>query len=293
MGHLREKMSADLRLRGCSPKTVQTYLCCCRVFAAHYRRSPEQMGEAEIRRFLLHLEQQGRSSSTRHVYANALKFLYKVTLERPDVAARIVGPRTVDQRLPDVLTGVEVEQLFEALGTTKYRAIAMVAYGAGLRVSEACSLCVEDIDSQRMLLHVRHGKRKRDRYVGLPQRLLIVLRAYYKAERPRAPFLFPGQRPGTCLSVSSVQKTLRLAAERAGLHKRVSPHMLRHSFATALLEQGTDLRIIQVLLGHASVATTQRYARVTSAQIHSTACSKASGKNSRNSTSGTPRTMLV
>lgn len=270
MGHLRERMRADLRLRGYSPKTCRSYLCCCHVFAAHYRRSPEQMGEEEIRQFLLHLEEKGRSGSTRRVYAHALKFLYKVTLGRPGIAAQIVAPRGVDQRLPDVLAGVEVEQLFEALGSTKYRAIAMVAYGAGLRVSEACSLRIEEIDSQRMLIHVRHGKRKRDRYVGLPQRLLVVLRAYYKAERPRAPFLFPGQRPGTCLSVSSVQKTLRRAAERAGLHKRVSPHVLRHSFATALLEQGTDLRIIQVLLGHASVSTTQRYVRVTGAQLHST-----------------------
>lgn len=270
MGKVRDKMLSDLRLRGFSPKTWKSYLCCCRLFVAFHRRPPEKMGEQEIHQFLLHLEKQGRSSSTRSVYAHALKFLYGVTLQRPEVAERIVGPRRIEQRLPDVLTGMEVEQLFEALGSTKYRAIAMVAYGAGLRVSEACGLHVQDIDSQRMVIHVRQGKRKRDRYVVLPQRLLVVLREYYKAEQPRGPFLFPGQRPRTCLSVSSVQKTLHQAATRAGLQKRVSPHMLRHSFATALLEQGTDLRVIQVLLGHASVSTTMRYARVTAARLRST-----------------------
>jgi site-specific recombinase XerD len=172
--------------------------------------------------------------------------------------------------LPDVLTGREVEQLFEALCSPKYRAIAMIAYGAGLRVSEVCGLRIEDIDSRRMVIHVRQGKRKRDRFVALPERLLIALRAYYKAERPRGPSLFPGQRPGTCLSVSNVQKSLHVAAAQAGLHKRVSPHMLRHSFATALLDHGTDLRVIQVLLGHASVSTTMRYARVTGPQLRST-----------------------
>lgn len=270
MGHLREKMQGDLRLRNYSPKTCLSYLCCCRVFAAHHRRSPSEMGEEEVRQFLLHLERKGRSGSTRRVYAHALKFLYRVTLERPDIAERIVIPARTEQRLPDVLTGVEVEQLFEALGSTKYRAMAMIAYGAGLRVSETCRLRVEDIDSKRMVIHIRQGKRRRDRYVVLPQRLLVMLRAYYRAERPAGPYLFPGQRRGSCLSVSSVQKALRVASQRAGLQKRASPHVLRHSFATALLEQGTDLRIIQVLLGHASVSTTMRYVRVTGPQLHAT-----------------------
>jgi len=270
MGKVRDKMLSDLRLRGCSPKTLDAYLGCARAYVAYHRRPPEQMGEAEIRQFLLHLEAKGRSGSTRRVYASALKFLYGVTLQRPDIAAQIVGPRRVAQRLPDVATPMEVERLFESLGSTKYRALAMLAYGAGLRVSELCKLRVEDIDSQRMVIHVRQGKRKRDRYVMLPQRLLVVLRQYYKAERPRAPFLFPGERPGTCLSVSSVQHALHEAAKRAGLKKRISPHVLRHSFATALLDQGTDLRVIQLLLGHASVSTTARYARVTGERLRAT-----------------------
>jgi integrase/recombinase XerD len=270
MGELREKMLEDLRLQGCAAKTIESYVACASAFAAYHCRRPEAMGEAEVRRFLLHLEARKASTSTRRVYASALKFLYGVTLQRPHVAEKIFGPKRVDQRLPDVLTADEIERLFEAIDSLKHRAIAMTTYGAGLRVSEVCALRVEDIDSQRMVIHIRQGKRKRDRFVMLPARLLTVLRGTWRAERPQRPFLFPGAKSGTCISVSTVQKALLVAANKAGLTKRVSPHVLRHSFATHLLERGTDIRVIQMLLGHASISTTMRYTRVTGEQLLAT-----------------------
>ncbi len=270
MGKLREKMSEDLRLRGCAPSTCESYLGCVRAFAAYHRRSPDQLGESEIRKFLLHLESRKASSSTLNVYVCALKFLYRVTLGRPELAEKIPRPRRIVQRLPDVLTGTEIERILDSIASLKHRAIVMTAYGAGLRVSEVCALRIEDIDSQRMVIHIRQAKGKRDRFVMLPERVLHALREYWRTERPRHSFLFPGGVPGRCISVSSVQKALNRAAERAGLTKRVSPHVLRHSFATHLLELGTDLRVIQTLLGHGSLRTTLRYTRVSRSHLQKT-----------------------
>ncbi len=199
MGKLREKMTEDLRLQGCAPSTCESYLSCVRAFAAYHRRSPEHLGEAEVRAFLLHLEAKKSSASTLNVYASALKFLYRVTLQRPELADRIPHPRRIAQRLPDVLTGSEVELLLRSIQSLKHRAIVMTAYGAGLRVSEVCALCVQDIDSQRMVIHIRQGKGKRDRFVMLPERVLAVLREYWGKERPVRPFLFPGELPGRCI----------------------------------------------------------------------------------------------
>ena len=228
------------------------------------------MGEPEIRAFLLHLEAEKKSTSTRRVYACALKFLYGVTLQQPELAAKIVGPRRITQRLPDILTRNDVEVLIDATDSLKHRAITMLTYGAGLRVSEVCALGVGDIDSQRMVIHIRQGKRKRDRYVMLPERVLAMLRTYWRAERPKGPFLFPGDRPGACITISSVQKHLGKMATKAKLTKHVSPHVLRHSFATHLLDGGTDVRVIQQLLGHASITTTMRYTRVTGEHLRAT-----------------------
>lgn len=270
MGKLREKMTEDLRLRGCAPSTCESYLSCVRAFAAYHRRSPEKLGEPEIRAFLLHLERKKSSASTLNVYACALKFLYRVTLGRAELAEKIPHPRRVAQRLPDVLTGTEVERILGSIESLKHRAIVMTAYGAGLRVSEVCALRVEDIDSQRMVIHVRQGKGKRDRFVMLPERVLRALREYWRKERPNRPFLFPSELPGRCISISAVQKGLTRAAKKAGLTKRVTPHVLRHSFATHLLELGTDLRVIQILLGHRSISTTLRYTRVSGGHLRKT-----------------------
>lgn len=263
MGELRERMAADLRLRGFSDNTQKTYLTCVRQFAAHFRRSPAKLGEAEIRAFLEHLlSERKASASTRHVYVGALHFLYRVTLERPHVVIKIPYPRQRES-LPDILSRGEVERLLASVRSLKQRAILMTAYGAGLRVSEICSLRTADIDSRRMLIHVRAGKGGKDRYAVLGERLLVTLRAYWRLNRPGEPYLFPGTKPGEPLSTKAVWYMVRRATVRAGIEKKhVTPHVLRHCFATHLLEAGTDIRVIQALLGHRSIRTTVRYTLV-------------------------------
>ncbi len=270
MGQLRDKMEEDLRLAGLSPNTRQTYLRCAAVFVRHYGKGPMRMGRAEVRDFLLHLlEERKVKAATYNVYAAALRFLYARTLGRPEEVAW-VGHLKVTRRLPAILSVEEIERLLAELPSLKHVAIVMAAYGAGLRISEVCHLRVEDIDSQRMVIHVRHGKGDRDRYTMLPRRLLEVLRAYFKEARPVGPELFPGGKPGTVLSRNAVSKALKLATARAAIKKRVTPHALRHAFATHLLEAGTDLRTLQVLLGHVSIRSTVRYAQVSPVMIRRT-----------------------
>lgn len=270
MGRLRDKMTGDLKLRGLSSNTRTTYLNCAAVFARHYAKSPEVLGREQVRDFLLHLVDQRKvKPSTYNVYGAALKFLYVHTLERPEEVAWI-GRMKVRQPLPSILSAEEVERLLAALGSLKMQAIVMAAYGAGLRVSEVCRLRVEDIDSQRMLIVVNRGKGDKSRHTLLPRRLLELLRAYWKQARPTGPELFPGPKPGSVVCRDTVGKALKLAAQRAQIKKRVTPHLLRHSFATHLLEAGTNLRTLQVLLGHASVRTTVRYAQVSPKLIQET-----------------------
>lgn len=206
--------------------------------------------------------------SSFNVYAGALKFLYSVTLERPEVIARMPRMR-VPMPLPVVLTAVEVSQLLAALTTDKHHAMVMLAYGAGLRVSEVCKLRIDDIDPKRMLLHVRHAKRGRERYVMLSPKLLATLRAYWKASRPAGPYLFPGRDPKKLFTRNAIHRAMVKAAWRAGITKSLSPHTLRHSFATHLLDSGTDLRTLQVLLGHASLKSTMAYLHVSPARVQS------------------------
>ena len=270
MGKLRDKMEGDLKLRGLSVNTRKTYLICAAAFVKHYGKPPVAMGRGEVRDFLLHLiEKRKVKPSTYNVYAASIRFLYACTLDRPQEVAWI-GQMKVHHHLPAILSVQEVERLLAELGSLKLKAIVMAAYGAGLRVSEVCKLRVEDIDSQRMVIHVRNGKGDRDRHTMLPKRLLEVLRSYWKQTRPAGPELFPGRNPGTVLSREAVNKAIKLATERAKIKKRVTPHSLRHAFATHLLEAGTDLRTLQVLLGHASIRTTVRYAQVSPAMIRRT-----------------------
>jgi len=175
----------------------------------------------------------------------------------------------VPMHVPIVLTAVEVQRLLGALTTDKHRAMVMLAYGAGLRVSEVCKLRVDDIDPKRMLVRVQHAKRGRERVVMLSPRLLATLRAYWKAARPGGPYLFPGRDPKKLFTRAAVHKAMIEAARRAGITARVSPHTLRHSFATHLLEAGTDLRTLQVLLGHASLKSTMTYLHVSPARVQS------------------------
>jgi integrase/recombinase XerD len=270
MGAIREKMKADLDLRRFAETTKKEYLRRAQNFVAHYRRPPTELGPAEIHAFFTHLVQEKKvGTATHHMYVAAIKFLYATTLGRPQVVARIPWPKK-PKTLPDVLTGGEVEHLFRQIKSIKHRTILMTAYGAGLRISEACSLQTADIDSERMLIHVRGGKGAKDRYVMLSGRLLVALRTYWKAIRPQGLFLFPGAIPGRPISTGAVQRVLHKVVVRAGFKKRVTAHSLRHGFATHLLETGTDIRTIQQLLGHASIQTTARYTKVTERHVGQT-----------------------
>lgn len=263
MGKLHDRMREDLLLKAYSPHTQKSYLRCARHFASHYMRSPQEMGEKEIRGFLLHLVRDRKASpATQDMYVNDLKFLYTVTLKRPEVVKDISHPKR-PQTLPVILSQEEVLRIFESIRSVKYKAIITTAYAAGLRVSEVCGLRIADIDSQRMRIHVRAGKGKKDRYVMLGESLLALLRQYYKAARPQGEYLFPGQKPHRPLCTTSVIRVLRRVIRETGLTKRVTMHTLRHCFATHLLEAGTDIRILQVLLGHSSISTTLRYTHIT------------------------------
>jgi site-specific recombinase XerD len=272
MGKLRDQMMEDLQLRDYAQGTCKAYVDYARAFVAYHRKPPEQMGELEVRQFLMYLvETKKVGPASRKMYVAAIKFLYAVTLRRPEVVAAIPWPK-VAHGVPEILSGSEVTTLLGAVESLKHRAVIMTAYGAGLRVSEVCSLHVDDIDSARMTIRVRHGKGNQARYVPLPERVLFVLRRYWVAERPKKPWLwlFPGQQPGCPVSAASVRWHLGAAATRTQLTKRVTPHVLRHSFATHLLELGTDVRVIQLLLGHRSIRTTVRYTRVTGRLVANT-----------------------
>jgi site-specific recombinase XerD len=267
MKRLRDKMREDLALRGRRPNTIETYIRCAKRFVEHVGRSPWRLDTSDVRAFLLHLvEKRKVSATTFNVYAGALRFLFTVTLGRPEVVATI-GRMRVRRAAPAILSPVEVVQLLAALSSKKHKAIVMLAYGSGLRVSEVCALRAEDIDAKRMLVHVREGKGGVERYAMLSATALSMLRAYWKESRPVGPYLFPGAVPGTTLTRAAVAIAIAGAAKRAGLDKRVSPHTLRHCFATHLLETGTDLRTLQVLLGHASLRSTTTYLHVTTARM--------------------------
>ncbi len=266
MGKLRDRMVQDLQLIGYSPVTNRIYLHYVKCFARHYMRSPADMGQKEIRDYLIHLLYVRKLSHDAYRQAfSALKFLYSVTLRRPFEIEWIPRHRKA-RRLPDILSGSEVTALLKTFRKPKFRAITMTLYGAGLRVLEACRLGVADIDSMRMLIHVREGKGGKDRYVMLSQRLLEALREHWTTHRS-AEFLFVGRTKSGHVSPEAVRSAVRHAAKSARLTKRVTPHLLRHSFATHLLEIGTDVTVIQSLLGHCNIRETSRYTRVSSKLI--------------------------
>jgi site-specific recombinase XerD len=269
MLRLRDKMREDLELRGMSDNTIEKYLCCARRFVEHIGLPPAKVGAAEVRSYLLHLIHEVKAApATVNVYAGAIRFLYRVTLKRAEVVADVVRMKT-PMSLPRFVGGAEVERLLWALPTARLQAIAMLAYGAGLRVSEIVRLETGDIDAKRMVIHVREAKRGRERYVMLSPRLLSTLRAYWKAARLPGPRLFAGRRPGTPLDRGAVHKAFSKAARKAGIGKSLGPHALRHGFATHMLEGGTDLRTLQVLLGHASMKSTAVYLHITTARVQS------------------------
>jgi site-specific recombinase XerD len=254
-------MEADLTLAGYTPATREQYLLYARLYTKHFMRPPDEMGEQEVRSYLLHLVEERRlSRTTVRVARSALKFLYEKTLHRPIEVEHLPVMRRL-HRLPEVLSGTEVSTLLAAITNPKYRAIIMALYAGGLRVSEGCRLRPEDIDSKRMLIHVRAGKGNRDRYTVLSTRLLEHLRDYFRIFRPKE-WLFPGRTAAGHVSRKSVQRVLHHALAGTGINKRVSPHTLRHSFATHLLECGNDVTVIRAVLGHGSLRATEVYTHV-------------------------------
>jgi len=262
MGRLYNRMKMDLELKNYSPKTIACYLNCMVDFVRYYGRSPDEMGEKEIRGYLHYLikDKKLSQSSINQAYS-AMKFFYERTMGREWNAIKI--PRVKSQkRLPVVLAREEVQSILRSTGNLKHRVILTTIYSGGLRAGEATHLKLHDIDSSRMMIHVRGGKGNRDRYTLLAERTLDILRKYWKAYRPNS-WLFPGRDPNKPISVSSIQRVFKVSLCRAGIKKNASLHSLRHSFATHLLESGTDLYYIQRFLGHRSAKTTCIYLHIT------------------------------
>ena len=265
---LRRRMIDDMMIRNLSPATQQSYLYAVAKFSRHFGRSPDRLGVDDVRAYQLHLIAQQRSWSHVNQTVCALRFFYGVTLGRTDAPERIVAARE-PQTLPVVLSPEEIVRFLEAVPGLRNRAALTTAYGAGLRVGEVACLATAAIDSSRMLIRIEHGKGGKDRYVMLSPQLLQILRTYWRLARPGR-WLFPGQEVDAPVSVATLQAACRMAARRAELSKPVTVHTLRHSFATHLLEAGTDIRIIQVLLGHARLTTTARYTQVATTLIAGT-----------------------
>jgi integrase/recombinase XerD len=261
MTELRKRFIDDMTLRGLAPRTQRNYIAHVAAYARFFGRSPELLDLEAVREYLLYLIHERKlSPEAVNQQSSALKFLYLVTLEMPWGSADFPRVRR-PHKLPIVLSQEEVVQFFDHVPGLRYRAALMLCYGAGLRVSEAVAIKVSDVDSQRMLIRVEQGKGHKDRYAMLSPRLLDVLRTYWRAARPEN-YLFPSPRRGRHLNAGSLQQACHDARLRSGLRKRVTVHTLRHSFATHLLENGTDVRVIQVLLGHSRIDTTARYAAV-------------------------------
>jgi integrase/recombinase XerD len=261
-----EQMAQDLAFASYSQSTQKSYLRTVKAFAAHVGRPIADIGRSELREYVELLRGRGRSASWLKVQLGALVFLYARTLGRPTDVSFVVWPKQYSP-LPPVLSQVEVGAFLQAVGHPVYLAIAMVLYGTGLRIDEALALEVKDIDGARGVLRVRHGKGNRAREVKLSPTLYQWLRNYWDKERPRLPYLFASRRTGRPPTQDAVRSAFAAAAEQAGLTKPVRPHVLRHSYATHLLDAGTDVRVIQVLLGHRSLQTTMRYTRVSTAIV--------------------------
>lgn len=258
MTELKEKMKIDMELRGYSPITIKHYIGQVSMLARYFNKSPEVLGVEEIRKYLHYciMERHLNEGTVSTIYS-ALKFFYEKTLEREWKAEKIVRIKE-RRKLPPILSRSEVKSIFDAVNNLKHKAILMTIYAAGLRVSEAANLKISDIDSKNMQIFIREGKGKKDRYTLLSKANLEILREYWRRYQPKT-YLFPGQNPEGPISVRSIEKVFTAAKEKAGIKKKVSVHTLRHSFATHLLEAGTDICYIQRLLGHTSINTTTIY----------------------------------
>ena len=262
---LRRRMIEDMTIRKFAQKTQHDYVQRVKNFASYLNRSPDTANPEDVRGFQLHLASSGAGVPKINITISALRFLFNVTLDRPDLS-RHLSTVHEPRKVPVVLSPEEVTRFLEAAPGIKYKAAFSVAYGAGLRVSEVASLKVCDIDSKRMMLRVEQGKGRKDRYAMLSPTLLELLRDWYRVARPQG-WLFPGQNPTNPLTERQLNRACHAAAHLAEINKRVSLHTLRHSFATHLLEQNTDIRVIQVLLGHAKLENTALYTRVATKTI--------------------------
>jgi integrase/recombinase XerD len=263
---LRQRMLDDMRMRKLEPKTQEAYVRAVRKLAAYLKVSPETASVEDLRNFQLHLVDAGTSPITLNATLTGLKFFFDITLGRGELMAKM-QPVKVPRTLPVVLSPEEVSRLIAAARNIKHQVALSVAYGTGLRVSEVVGLKVTDVDSQRMTLRVEQGKGRKDRYAMLSPVLLQRLRSWWRIAHAQGKilpggWLFPGLDPMDPLSTRQLNRAVHAAAQAAGIDKRVSPHTLRHSFATHLLERKVDIRVIQVLLGHKKLETTSIYAHV-------------------------------
>jgi site-specific recombinase XerD len=262
-------MQEDLRLRNFSEQTIRRYTHVVAEFAKYHHRSPDLLGPEHVRSFLLHLLNERKLTwGTIQGCRSALKFLYTRTLKQTWFDQEVIKPK-VRRKLPTVWSREEVSALLDATTSSKHRALLALYYGAGLRCQEALDLKVTDIDSKRMVIHVREGKGKFPRQVMLSPKLLELLRFHWSRRKPKN-WLFPGKQPGQPLKANAVRVACQKLRKQLGISKPLSPHVLRHSFATHLLDAGTDLRSIQLLLGHRDLETTSRYLHVSEARLHGT-----------------------
>lgn len=263
-------MIDDMRIRNLAPLTQSCYLQQVSLFARYFHKSPEELGPEEIRSYQAYLTNERKLAPVSIGTAvAALRFLYKVSLKREWAFEEVIPAPQQPQKLPVVLSPEEVRHFLECVGSLKHRTILTTCYAAGLRISEAVHLKPNDIDSQRMVIHVEQGKGQKDRYVMLSPRLLEILRHYWRAIRPKQ-WLFEGYVAGQPITRDAVHRVSKQARQLSGIAKPISPHSMRHAFAVHLLESGTDVRTIQLLLGHRSLATTARYLRIATSKVCST-----------------------
>ena len=270
MSPLRRRLIEDMQIRNLAPNTQRVYVAQVLQLARHFRKSPDLLGPAEIRTYLIHLIQQRRLAASSVIVAvSALRFFYAVTLKRSWVIADDIPAGRQAKKLPVVLSQDEVARFLASVANLKHRMVLTVCYATGLRISEAVRLTPASIDSKRMVIRVEQGKGRKDRYVMLSPKLLGMLRTYWDKTRP-GEWLFPRRWPGEPISPFSIDRTCREVRQQCGIGKPVTPHSLRHAFAVHLLEAGTNLRTIQLLLGHRNLSTTARYLMIATDKVCAT-----------------------
>ena len=268
MTPLRQRMTEDMQVRNLALNTQQSYVQQVSLFARYFNKSPDLLGPEDIRTYQVYLTNERKLAPGSIVIAvSALRFLYKVSLKRDWSLQDMIPAPKKPQKLPEVLSPEEVLQFLACVGNTKHRAILTGCYAAGLRISEAVHLTPTDIDSQRMVIRVDQGKGQKDRYVMLSPKLLETLRNYWRVVRPQGAWLFEGDVPGQSITRGAVERACGSARRLSRIRKPISPHSMRHAFAVHPLESGTDVRTIQLLLGHRSLATTAKYLRIATSKV--------------------------